>query len=91
MKSELEYGIHAANPCLKFEVSMLERIQRRRIKIVKGLSALSHEERLRRLNPSRLSYHKLLGDQILAYRILNNDFGIIMPYLFRSSRTDNLR
>lgn len=90
VKSGLEYETHAANPCLKFEVGMLERVQRRRTKIVKGLSALSYEERLRH-NLFPLSYHRLLGDQILAYRILNDNFGIIMSYLFRSSRTNHLR
>ncbi|CAH8658009.1 unnamed protein product [Schistosoma guineensis] len=70
---------------------MLERVQRRATKMVQGLSGLSYEDRLRHLNLFPLSYRRVRGDLILAYRILNDDLGINMSYLLLPSRTDHLR
>ncbi|CAH8584143.1 unnamed protein product [Schistosoma intercalatum] len=82
VRSHLEYGIQA---------DMLERVQRRATKMVQGLAGLSYEDRLRHLNLFPLSYRRIRGDLILAYRILNDDLGINMSYLLLPSRTDHLR
>ncbi|CAI2726681.1 unnamed protein product [Schistosoma spindalis] len=91
VRPHLEYGIQAASPCFKYEADMLERVQRRGTKMVQGLSGLSYEDRLRHLNLFPLSYHRIRGDLILAYRILNDDLGINMSYLLLPSGTDRLR
>ncbi|CAH8669480.1 unnamed protein product [Schistosoma bovis] len=91
VRPHLEYGIQAASPCFKYEADMLERVQRRATKMVQGLAGLSYEDRLRHLNLFPLSYRRVRGDLILAYRILNDDLGINMSYLLLPSRTDHLR
>lgn len=91
VRPHLEYGIQAASPCFKYEADMLERVQRRGTKMVKGLSSLSYEDRLRHLNLFPLSYRRIRGDLILAYRILNDDLGTNMSYLFLPSRAEHLR
>ncbi|VDP68275.1 unnamed protein product [Schistosoma curassoni] len=91
VRPHLEYGIQAASLCFKYEADMLERVQQRATKMVQGLSGLSYENRLRHLNLFPLSYPRIRGDLILAYRILNDDLGINMSYLLLPSRTDHFR
>ncbi|CAH8586867.1 unnamed protein product [Schistosoma mattheei] len=91
VRPHLEYGIQAARLCFKYEADMLGRVQRRGTKMVKGLSDLSYEDRLRHLNLLPLSYLRIRGDLILAYRILKDDLNINMSYLLLPSRSDHLR
>nr|CAH8822191.1 unnamed protein product [Trichobilharzia regenti]CAH8832846.1 unnamed protein product [Trichobilharzia regenti]CAH8851638.1 unnamed protein product [Trichobilharzia regenti]CAH8868946.1 unnamed protein product [Trichobilharzia regenti]CAH8876533.1 unnamed protein product [Trichobilharzia regenti] len=91
IRPHLEYGIQAASPCFKYEIDLLERVQRVGTKLIKGFSTLSYEERLSRLGLFPLSYRRLRGDLILAYRILRNDFGANLSKLFLPSSTNQLR
>ncbi|CAH8868563.1 unnamed protein product [Trichobilharzia szidati] len=91
IRPHLEYGIQAASLCFKYEIDLLERVQRVGTKLIKGFSTLSYEERLSRLGLFPLSYRRLKGDLILAYRILRNDFGSNLSNLFLPSSTNQLR
>ncbi len=50
VKSILEYGVQASLPYLQQDIDLMERIQRLVIRMVKGMSELPYEERLRRQN-----------------------------------------
>ncbi|KAH9595221.1 hypothetical protein MS3_00009929 [Schistosoma haematobium] len=91
VRPHLEYCIQAASPCLVKDTNSLERVQRVGTKLVKGLSRLPYDERLKRLNLFPLSYRRTRGDLILAFRIFNYDLGVNMSYLFAPSSTNNLR
>ena len=91
VRPHLEYCIQAASPCLIKDTKSLERVQRVGTKLVKGLSKLPYDERLKRLNLFPLSYRRTRGDLILAFRIFNYDLGVNMSYLFAPSSTNNLR
>ena len=49
MRSHLEYCIQASGPQYRKDVELLERVQRRATKMIRGLQHLSYEERLREL------------------------------------------
>lgn len=55
VRPHLESGVQAANHCFKHEANMLGQVQRRGTEMLKGLSGLSYEDRVRCLNPFPLS------------------------------------
>ncbi|VDP42506.1 unnamed protein product [Schistosoma curassoni] len=91
VRPHLEYRIQAANTCLIKATNSLEHVQCVGTKLVKGLSRLPYDERLKRLNLFPLSYRRTRGDLILAIRIFNYDYGVNMSYRFAPSSTNNLR
>ncbi|CAH8478349.1 unnamed protein product [Schistosoma guineensis] len=91
VRPHLKYCIQAASPCLVKDTNSLERVQRVGTELVKGLSRLPYDERLKRPNFLPLSYRRTRGDLILAFRIFNYDLGVNMSNLFAPSSTNNLR
>ena len=71
----LEFGQPATNPITKGECDLLERVQRRGSKVVKGFRHLPYEERLQRLGLFSLGYRRRRGDLIYTRRILNGELG----------------
>ena len=53
---------------------MLENVQRRATKSIPGLSNLSYEERLRKINIPTLAYRRIRGDMIETYKILSEKY-----------------
>ena len=86
VRPHLEYNIQACPPTLVRDMKVLESVQRRATKQVIGLSQLSYEDRLKRLNLFTLSYRRLRGDLILIHKILstkdhpNRDLLILSPH-----------
>ncbi|CAH8429504.1 unnamed protein product [Schistosoma mattheei] len=91
LRPHLEYCTQAVNPCLVKDTNSLERVQCVGTKLVKGLSQLFYDERLKHLDLFTLLYRRTRGDLLLAFRVLNYDLGVHMSYLFAPSSTNNLR
>ncbi len=71
VRPHLEYCIQAWNPHLRKDIDMLDKMQRRAIKLIPGLRDLRYEERLKECGLTTLETRRLKGDQIEVFKILN--------------------
>ena len=70
VRCHLEYAIQAYNPWLAKDIEVLEAVQRRAIRQVRGLHG-SYEEKLKQCGLTLLVDRRVRGDLIQAYKIVN--------------------
>ena len=85
----LEYCQAAWSPYLQKDIDRLENVQKRATKMVRSLSNLSYEDRLKELKLFKLEDRRKRGDMILVYKIMNGLVNIPKDTFFTPSTVDH--
>ena len=91
IRPHLEYATVVWSPFLKKDIFLIENVQRRASKIVKTISNLSYEERLKHLGLPTLKYRRDRNDVIQVYKIMNGIDKLDVNTFFKMSTDSRTR
>ena len=83
VRPHLEYCIQAWNPHLRQDIELLEKVQHRATKMIKGYQRLSYEERLIKCGLTTLEKRRVRGDLIETYKLITGKEAISRERFFK--------
>ncbi|KFQ03747.1 hypothetical protein N330_01891, partial [Leptosomus discolor] len=91
VRHHLEYCIQLWSPQHKKDMELLDRVQRRATKMVRGLEHLSYEDRLTQLGLFSLEKRRLQGDLLAAFQHLKGAYRKAEEGLFTKACSGRMR
>ena len=78
----LEYCVQVWSPHKQMDIDLIEKVQKRAVRMVPGMRDLSYEEKLVKLGLTKLVERRFRGDMIETYKLLTNKEGISKNIFF---------
>jgi len=76
VRPHLEYGNTVWHPRFRTDIDLLESMQHRATRMINGLKKVPYEGRLRLMDLPSLSYQRLRGDAIEAYKYVDGKYSV---------------
>src|SRR6218665_3714774 len=91
VRPHLEYCVQMWNPYMQKDKDMLEKVQRRATRMIRGYRTLTYEERLERCGLTTLDKRRSRGDLIETYKLMTNKKTIPFSRFFLLANRSGLR